>query len=492
MTLLPTVVLLTVPLTAPLTAAALSAALGWGRRAAAASVAAALLVLGCGIGLGMRLGPRHVLAGDLLRADALTAVMLLVIGAVGTLATWASIGYLRTELAHNLTTPAAARQYGVLINVFIAAMGLAVLADNLGVTWVAVEATTIATAFLVGHRRTRTSLEATWKYVIICSLGLALAFLGTVLLYFASLHAGPASGALSVDGLIARAHRLDPGVTRLAAGLLVLGYGTKVGLAPFHTWLADAHSQAPAPVSALMSGVLLSVAVSVLLRLRPILDAALGPTFLRVDFLTTGLLTLLIAASLLIGQRDYKRMLAYSSLENMGIIAVAAGVGTPLAVTALLLQILGHGLGKAVLFITAGHLQHAHNSTAIADVTGVLARSRVLGLGLVGGLVALLGLPPFALFASELGIARAAADAHLVWPLAATLVLVVVAFAALALHGGAMLLGPAPEGRPSLAVSIGDAVPVLLGLGACLVLGVAAGPLISLLHGAAGIVTSAR
>src|SRR5207249_2269725 len=135
-------------------------------------------------------------------------------------------------------------------NTFVAAMSLAVLGDNLGMVWVAVEATTVATAFLVGHRRTRRSLEATWKYVVICSVGIGLALLGTVLLYFASMHAGATTDALNIDVLSERASRLDPGVTRLAAALLLLGYGTKVGLAPFHTWLADAHSEAPAPVSA--------------------------------------------------------------------------------------------------------------------------------------------------------------------------------------------------------------------------------------------------
>ena len=214
--------------------------------------------------------------------------------------------------------------------------------------------------------------------------------------------------------LAARAHQLDPGVTRLAAGLLLLGFGTKVGLAPFHTWLADAHSQAPAPISALMSGVLL------VRRASPCSCASKrsstprsAPRFMRVGLLTLGLLTLLIAASLLVAQRDYKRMLAYSSLEHMGLIAVAAAAGTTLALAALLLHVLAHGLGKSVLFLGAGHLQHAHHSTEIADVRGVLRRSPLLGAAFAGGLIALLGLPPFALFASEIGMARGLGDAHL-------------------------------------------------------------------------------
>ena len=474
---------------APLIAAVAVALIGWRRGTAVGSVAAAAVVLGCGIALGPSVLHRHLFAVDhVLRADAVTAVMLLVIGTVSTLATWASIGYLDTELARGHTTPARARQYGVLVNIFIAAMTLAVLANNLGVTWVAVEATTISTAFLVGHHRTRASLEATWKYVIICSVGIALAFLGTVVLYFASLHTGHGTiGALDIDYLTQHAAQLNPAVTRLAAGLLLLGYGTKVGLAPFHTWLADAHSQAPAPVSALMSGVLLSVALSVLLRIKSVIDVALGPAFLRIGLLTVGLLTLIVAAALLIAQRDYKRMLAYSSLEHMGFLAVAAAAGTELALAAALLHVLAHGLGKSVLFISAGHLQLAHGSTSIADVTAVLRRCPILGVSLAGGLIAILGLPPFALFASEIGIARGTAGAHLALPLGIALALMVIAFAALTRHGIAMLFGQPAANAPTLAVSRSAAVPLLVGLGALVVLGVTTGPLTALLRAAASL-----
>ena len=487
---IPSALVLVAPLAVPAATALTAAVVGWCRTTAWLTVFGAVVVLSCGIALALRTQDGVVHLGAVLRGDALTAVMLLVIGTVATLASWASIDYLDAELTHGDTTPGLARLYAVLINAFVASMALAVLAANLGVMWVAIEATTIATAFLVGHRRTATSLEATWKYVVICSMGIALAFLGTVLLYYASLHAGASEGALTIDGITARAAQLDPGVTRLAAGLLLLGYGAKVGLAPFHTWLADAHSQAPAPVSALMSGVLLSVAASAILRVRHVLVTAVGPHFLRTGLISLGLATLLIAAALLVAQRDVKRMLAYSSLEHMGLVAVAAGVGTELAVAALLLHFLAHGLAKAVLFITSGHLQHAIGSTLIADVSGLLARSRLLGLGFAGGLVALLGLPPFALFASELGIARGTAAAGFQWQLGLALILVVVAFAALARHGAAMLLGPAPEGLGPLLVPRAAAGPIVVGLAGCLALGVAAGPLVGLLQDAARVVVT--
>ena len=482
-------ILLLVPILAPLAAALLAALLGWRRLSASVTVGAALSVLASGAVVGLRLesGARFSV-GHLLRADALSVTMLIVIGTVGTLATWASIGYINAELAHGHTDRRGANLYGVLVPIFLAAMALAVLANNIGVMWVAIEATTVATAFLVGHRRTRASLEATWKYVVICSVGIALAFLGTVLLYFASLHAGASSGtALDIDVLLSHAGRLDPAVTRLAAGLLLLGYGAKAGLVPFHTWLADAHSQSPAPVSALMSGVLLSVAFSALLRVKSVVDLALGTGFLRVGLLIVGLLTLLIAASLLVVQTDFKRMLAYSSMENMGLVAVAAAAGTKLAVAALLLHVLAHGIGKALVFLAAGQLQAAHDSTAISDVTGVLARSRLVGITFAMGLAVLLGLPPFAMFASELSISRALAGAHLGWALGVALLLIVIAFAALVRNGSRMLLGPPDASAPAIAVPGSVAGALVTGVILSVTLGLTAGPLTQLFQTAATV-----
>jgi hydrogenase-4 component F len=479
--------LLLAPILVSLAAAAITAAAGWRRWTSVGAVMGALSILGCGVALAFRVGTTpHILAGGLLRADAWSVVMLIVIGAVGTLSTVAAVGYINAELDHGHTGAAGARLYGTLTPAFLAAMVLAVSANNIGVTWVAIEATTVITAFLVGHRRTRTALEATWKYVIICSVGIAMAFLGTILLYFAARHAGADSGhALDLDVLITHAHGLDPGVTRLAGGLLLIGYGAKVGLVPFHTWLADAHSQAPAPVSALMSGVLLSVAFSVLLRIKPIIDTAVGTGFLRAGLLTVGLATIGVAAMLLTVSTDLKRMLAYSSMENMGLIATAAAAGTTLAIAALLLHVLAHGVGKTVLFLAGGQLQAAHQSTAIVDITGVLRRSRLIGVSFALGLLVLLGLPPFAMFASELSIARAMTDARLAWPLGVALVLIVIAFAALVRNSGQVLLGTPAPGSPAIPVPVSVAGALLVGVIASLVLGVIAGPVTALLHTAA-------
>jgi hydrogenase-4 component F len=480
--------LLVIPILAPVVAALVNLVVGWRRWTATLTTVSAGTVLVCGVLLAARVGSaQHVTLGGLLRADALAVTMLIVIGVVATLTTGAGIGYIGAELEHGHTDTNGARLYGVLTPAFIAAMTLAVCANNIGVIWVAVEATTIVTAFLVGHRRTRGALEATWKYVVICSVGIAMALLGTVLTYFAAQQAGaPEAQALNLDVLAAYAANLDPGVMRLAGGLLLIGYGTKAGLFPFHTWLADAHSQAPAPVSALMSGVLLAVAFSVLLRIKPVVDAATGPGFLRTGLIVVGLVTLLIAALMLTVTGDVKRMLAYSSMENMGLIAIAAAAGTSLAIAALLLHVLAHGVGKSVLFLAGGQLQAAHDSTAIGDISGVVRRSRVVGGSFVVGLVVLLGLPPFAMFASELAIARSLADAGLAWVLATAMVLVAVAFTALVRSSGRMLLGTAPAGAPAITVPRSVAAVLLLGVAVSVALGVTAGPLTDLFSTAAG------
>ncbi|WP_125078607.1 proton-conducting transporter transmembrane domain-containing protein [Mycobacterium sp. P7213] len=479
--------LIVLPLLAPVLATLCSATLGGRRFSAAVTVMSALTILGSGVALAFQVGDgAHLALNGLLRADALSVTMLITIGVVGSLATWASIGYVDAELACGHTDARGARLYGILTPAFLAAMALAVSANNIGVVWIAVEATTVVTAFLVGHRRSRAALEATWKYVMVCSVGITIAFLGTVLLHFAALHAGAgAEDALDLDVLAAHAGGLDPAVTRLAGALLLIGYGAKMGLAPFHTWLADAHSQAPAPVSALMSGVLLSVAFSVLIRIKPIIDAAVGPAFLRTALLAAGLVTLLIAALLLTVTTDLKRMLAYSSMETMGLIAVAAAAGTQLAITALLLHVLAHGVGKTVLFLAGGQLQAAHGTTAIGEITAVFGRSPLVGGAFAAGLVVLLGLPPFAIFASEVAIALSLADARLAWALGLALVALVVAFAALLRNSGRLLLGTPDVGAPAIRVPVTVAGALVAGVLLSLALGVTAGPLTDLFTTAA-------
>ncbi|MGP4016599.1 proton-conducting transporter transmembrane domain-containing protein [Saccharopolyspora sp. 5N708] len=488
-----TTLLMPAPVLVPLLGALSYLALGWRRATAWISAASAVLVLAAAIAL-IRSGPATSLGG-LLRVDALSTFMLIVIGTVGLLSTVATPSHLRGEIAAGRATTRTATRHSVLVQLFLAAMALAVLAANLGVLWVAIEATTIVTAFLVGQRRTRAAVEAAWKYVVICSAGIALALLGTFLLNYAAAHA-PGGAGLELAELAAHAAELDPGVTRVAVVLLVVGFGTKAGLAPLHAWLPDAHSQAPAPVSALMSGVLLSVACYAILRVKVIADAALGVGFTRALLVGMALASLLVAASLLLAQRDYKRMLAYSSIEHLSLVVLGAAIGTPFALAAALLHILGHGLAKAVLFLGAGRLLQLTGTSRIDEVRGLGARHPVLAGCLGLGVLALIGLPPFSLFASELGIARAGFATGLGWPTAAALVLVLVIAAALIGHTSRMLLGAAPEG-PGAATAPGrlpapTAVALVGGLLACAALGVTAGPLSTLLHQAAEILGGAR
>jgi hydrogenase-4 component F len=460
-----------------------SPAAGW------VTVVAAFVILVSGVCAATRTVDGGALsAGSVLRVDALSSVMLIVIGSVGVIATWASVGFVNSELGSGDVDGADLRRYATLVPAFLAAMVLAVLANNLGVLWAAVEATTIVTAFLVGHRRSRGSVEATWKYVIICSVGIALAYLGTILVYYAARQTSlPADAALDWDQLAAHANELDQGVMRIAFALLVLGYGAKVGMVPLHSWLPDAHSQAPAPVSALMSGVLLPVAVYALIRYRVIAAESLDPTFVRTLLLVTALTSIALATSLIISQRDYKRLLAYSSIEHMGLVVIGVAIGTPLAIAASLLHILGHGLGKAVLFCGAGQILISERTTRIGEVRGLLARRPVLAGVFGAGFLALLGLPPFSLFVSELGLARAAADAGLAWVIAIALTLLIVVFVSITVHVVPMLLGSQTGSQAPAAgdpAGVGSSAPLVAGLVALMVLGVVAWPVDQLLRSA--------
>jgi hydrogenase-4 component F len=491
---MPTTVLLYLPIALPLGAAAAHAVLGWRRISVGIALASTILAFGCACLLAVtvtRRGPQSA-AGGWLHTDALSAWMLLGITAIPVLVCTASHSYLVVAD----TTRSHARWYGIQLQLFIAAMSTAVVAGNLGVVWVAIEATTIVTAFLVAHHRTRTALEAAWKYVVICSAAIAIAFLGLVLLYFAARHAGlSGDAALNWTALHGHAHALDAAVTRIAVGLALIGFGAKAGLAPLHAWLPDAHSQAPAPISALMSGVLLAVAFYTVLRIKTIADAALGTGYTRTLLLVLALATLMLTAIMLAGQHDYKRMLAYSSMEHMALVALAAAVGTKLAIAALLLHIAGHGLTKTAAFLSAGHILHMHNSTRIAAVRSLATRAPGLAALFGLALLALLGLPPASLFASEIGIARTGIAAGLGWPIAVGYTLALIAFIAITVRGAPMLLGPPPTNpAPTSATATGPhrlsataAAPIIVALTAVAVLGITLGPLAQLLTAAATI-----
>lgn len=437
-------------------------------------VASSVLILGSGIGIVVidshERGALSSAAG-VLRADSLSAYMLAVIGAVALIATWGGAGTGRSPAnAH--------RAYAALVCVFLSAMSLAVLADNLGVMWVAIEATTIATAFLVSDHRTRRSLEAAWKYVILCSVGLAIAFLGIVLIYASS--ANSDTPTLSWVALNHAHLNLDPGLIRLGGALAVLGFATKVGLAPMHSWLPDAHSEAPAPVSALMSGVLLSVALYSIMRIQSLVDASIGAEFLRTLLIGLGLLSLAVAAALLLRQRNYKRMLAYSSIEHMGVMAIGVAIG-PTALPAVLLYILSHGLIKASLFVLSGRILAAEKTPMIAEVRALLLRRPGLAVPWLIGIAALLGFPPSGIFFAEVGIIIAGWSQGLGIVMSVSLVLMLLIFAGLTRLTVAMLFGPAASSDQPESVSAdksphGRLAPIILALGMSAIIPFLAGP----------------
>jgi hydrogenase-4 component F len=478
----------------PAAVAALIAAFGWNLTTAWCAPAACWSVGVVGMVLAVRVldeGPVNAFGGQL-RVDALSALMIIFIGVVGSVSAVYGVAYIRTELGNGATTSRRAKLYGVLMQLTIAAMLVVVVADNLGVLWVAIETTTIATVLLVGHRRDRTSVEASWKYLVLGSVGVATALLGTVLVYFVARHSGiDASSALRWSSLVDKAHGLDPGAFRVAIGFVVVGYGTKAGLAPVHSWIPDAYSQAPAPAAALMAGVLSAMSMYALLRLKVLADITLGPGFVRTLLIVAALLSLLAAASLMATQRDYKRLLAYSSVEHMGLVALAAAIGSPLAISAALLHLIGHGLAKSVAFCSSGELLFVTGTTRIDGVRGLLHRRPFIGAMFGLSWLALLAVPPFSIFASELAIVRSGIADRLVWAIAIAVVLLLVIFGSVVVHGLDMLTGGGHSADDSSLIAHAGSVTAGLALVGGLVIAAAVGvtiwPFSRLLHTAAEV-----
>lgn len=383
----------------------------------------------------------HALAG-ILRVDALSALMILVVTLLGAIAAIYSIGYLRAESSDGPLS--RTRTFFALFHLFIFTMLLAVTTDNLGVMWVAIEGTTLATVFLVNLHNTRTSLEAAYKYLIVSSVGIALAFIGTVLMYSAGTSR---AGVIEVTwtSLRAVASQLDPSLVRLAFAFILVGYGAKAGLSPMHTWLPDAHSEAPAPISALMSGVLLNVGLYALIRFKIVTDLAIGPGFSSRCLLGLGLLSLAVAAAFLLTQRNYKRILAYSSVEHMGIICLGLGFGGTWGIIGAWLHVINHALSKSMLFILSGNIFMKYRTTDTRKVRGLLRTLPVTGMAFLLGTLALVGLPPFGLFISEFLIFRAGVDAGRMPAVVLGIALLVVVFAGMMASVNSMLYGPTPE-----------------------------------------------
>ena len=444
-------------------AAALLLAVAPARAAAVVHALATLATLGAGLAVTVgtvRGGAPAVALDGVLRADALSGWMIAVIVAVAGIAAAEAPRYAREG---------SPRLFYPLFHLMVFAMLLAVSTDDVGVMWVAVEGTTLASVFLVNFERTRASLEAAYKYLLICSVGIAIAFVGTVLVYYAEAVRGQglaehAPQGLRWTALLALAPALSPRVLQLAFVFLVVGYGTKAGLAPMHTWLPDAHSEAPAPVSALMSGVLLSIGAYAILRFKPIVDAAAGPGFARRILIALGLLSLAVAAAFLWNPGNYKRMLAYSSVEHIGLVGLGLGFGGALGVSGALLHVANHGLAKSVVFLLAGRIRASYGSADIAAVRGLLHRLPRTGAAFLAAMLALMGLPPFGLFTSEVLIFGAGFRKGAIAEAALGLLLLLVAFGGLLRSTQAMLYGAPADPTPAAAPLAWPVVPVTLAL----------------------------
>jgi len=383
--------------------------------------------------------------------DALGAVILLPVVLVGFSATYYSIGYLRMELAKGIIAPPKVKQFFILLHLFLMAMYLAIVTINPIIMWIAIEATTLSTAFLISFYNKPSSMEAAWKYLIINSIGLLLGFFGT-LLFLSPTAGSTVEGLVNWHMLMTQISTLDPLVLKIAFIFVLIGYGTKVGLVPLHTWLPDAHSKAPSPISALLSGALLNVALLAVIRFKIVTDASVDVSFTRDLLIIFGLASVIVSAFLIFPQKNYKRLFAYSSIEHMGIIAVGLGFGG-IASFGALLHIMYHSLAKSILFFTAGNVLLKYGSTKIPNIRGIISTLPVTGVIIIFGFLAITGIPPFGTFLTELYILSAGIAIHPVVTVV-VLLMVALAFVGFLRHVVAMVFGnplnPTPIGESGL------------------------------------------
>jgi hydrogenase-4 component F len=400
--------------------------------------------------------------------DPLNVFMVTLTAFVGLTTAIFSRPYMRIEQDRGKMTPKRMRLYHGMYQLFSFTMLLALTTNNLGILWVAMEAATLTTVLLVSVYRTAASLEAAWKYFILCGVGIAQALFGTVLLYMAAEKVLGAEGAtLLWSSLDAIKMQLDPGIVTLAFAFLLIGYGTKVGMVPLHSWLPDAHAEGPTPVSAVLSGLLLNVAMYAVLRCKVLTDGALGRPLAGQLMMGFGLLSVVVAAFFLSRQKDVKRMFSYSSIEHMGLITFAFGMGGTVANFAGLLHMTVHSLVKSAIFYTVGHATQKAGTQIMSEIRGLIKVNPTVGWGLMLGVMAILGMPPFGVFASEFLILTTAMREQ-PWATPFLFVALGVAFAAMLIRVLPMVFGETkllPLAHPPALL------PVFLHLALALVLG---------------------
>jgi hydrogenase-4 component F len=457
-------------LTLPLVGAAVLALIGERDYAPEVNVAASLCTFVAAAALTARVissGPMLVL-DRLFFVDPFNVFLVALTAFVGFTTSLFSRPYMRIERAHGRLSTGRLRLYHSMYQAFNFTMLLALLTNNMGILWVALEGATLATVLLVSLYRTPASLEAAWKYFILCGVGIAQALFGTILLYFAAEKVLGAGGdALLWTELNNVKGDLEPTVLSLAFVFLLVGYGTKVGLVPLHNWLPDAHAEGPTPVSAVLSGLLLNVALYAVVRCKVLVEASAHTSFAKELMMGFGLLSVVVAAFLLSRQKDIKRLFAYSSIEHMGIITFAFGMGGPVANFAGMLHMTVHSLTKSAIFFTVGHATQKAGTQLIEGIRGLITLSPMIGWGLALGALAILGMPPFGVFASEFLILTTAMRDQ-PWATPFLLIALGIAFAAVFSKVQPMVFGETnaqrlPE-RPAL-------IPVFVHLALVLMLG---------------------
>jgi len=386
-------------------------------------------------------------------ADGLSAYIIVIVSGSALIVALYSTGYLRRQIRDGNVTTRQLWLYYLLLNVFLFTMMLVLLSNNLGFLWIGSEATTLATAFLVAFYERERSIEAAWKYVIICSVGIALALFGIILTYYSALDVVPSSGsALNWSSLMLVAKDLDPAVLKLAFVFVLVGFGTKAGLAPMHTWKPDAYGEAPAPISALMAAGLVNVALYSLMRFYILVNTAAGGSFASTLFIVFGLVSMGVALPFILIQKDFKRLLAYSSVEHVGIIVFALGIGTPLAYFGALLHLLNNAIAKTLLFLTAGNVRLAYKSKFMLKVAGAIKVMPVSATFLIVGVFAITGWPPFGVFISEFTIMSAAFSEGYAVPAVLFIGIVAAIFVGFIYYTARMVFG-----EPSRSVKAGEA-----------------------------------
>jgi hydrogenase-4 component F len=454
----------------PLVGAATLALLGERRVAPAINVAASFLTLVAAIALTVRVivdGPLVVL-GRQFFVDSFNVFLVALTAFVGFTTSLFSRPYMAAEEERGRLTVARLRLYHSMYQLFNFTMLAALLTNNMGILWVAMEAATLTTVLLVSLYRTPASLEAAWKYFILCGVGIAQALFGTILLYFAAEKLLGAGGdALLWTSLNSVKGDLEPTVLSIAFVFLLVGYGTKVGLVPLHNWLPDAHAEGPTPVSAVLSGLLLNVALYAVVRCKVLVEGSLQTSFARGLMMGFGLLSVVVAALLLSRQKDIKRLFAYSSIEHMGIVTFAFGMGGPIANFAALLHMTVHSLTKSAIFFTVGHATQLTGTQLMDDIRGLVTSSPLIGWGMALGTLAILGMPPFGVFASEFLILVTAISEQ-PWTAPFLLAALGLAFAAVFAKVQPMVFGHGVDRELSVRPAM---IPVFVHVGLVLMLG---------------------